>query len=136
MPISYAFYKRHGWGTFVCTCAHAHRASVSQERLDRLCSNLVSGLWAMNYVLSTGHGWGISARAHVQTALLYLENRVADFVQIWCLGWGVITHYPRDFHTAWVGYLCTCSCAHRAFASQERLGRLCSNLVYGSGSQK
>ena len=70
MPISYAFYKRHGQGTFVCTCARAHRASVSQERLDRLCSNLVSGLWAMNYVLSTSHGWYICtcARAHRASA--------------------------------------------------------------------
>ena len=96
MPISYAFYKRHGQGTFVCTCARAHRASVSQERLDRLCSNLVSGLWVMNYVLSTSHGWYISARAHVHTALLHLGNGLADCVQIWCLGWGLSTRcFPQ-----------------------------------------
>ena len=81
----------HGQGTFVCTCARAHRTSVSQERLDRLCSNLVSGLWAMNYVLSTSHGWYISARAQVHTALLHLGNGLADCVQIWCMGWGLLT---------------------------------------------
>ena len=96
MPISYAFYKRHGQGTFVRTCARAHRASLSQERLDRLCSNLVSGLWDMNYVLSTSHGWYISARAHVHTALLHLGNGLADCVQIWCLGWGLSTRcFPQ-----------------------------------------
>ena len=96
MSISYAFYKRHGQGTFVCTCARTHRASVSQERFDRLCSNLVSGLWAMNYVLFTSHGWYISARAHVHTALLHLGNGLADGVQIWCLGWGLSTRcFPQ-----------------------------------------
>ena len=112
MPISYAFYKRHGQGTFVCTCARAHRASVSQERLDRLCSNLVSELWAMNYVLSTSHGWYISARAHVHTALLHLGNGLADCVQIWCLGWGqgmewtgsiCWIHNPVQSRRIWIG---------------------------------
>ena len=32
------------WVRYLCTCARAHRASVSQERLDRLCSDLVCGL--------------------------------------------------------------------------------------------
>ena len=32
------------WVRYLCTCARAHRASVSQERLDRLCSYLVCGL--------------------------------------------------------------------------------------------
>ena len=39
----------------------------------------------MNWVLNTSHGWGISARAHVQTALLYLRNGLADWVQFWCV---------------------------------------------------
>ena len=30
----------------------------------------------------------ISARAHVQTALLYLRNGSADWVQFWCVSWG------------------------------------------------
>ena len=32
------------WVGYLCTCARAHRASVSQERLDRLRSNFVCGL--------------------------------------------------------------------------------------------
>ena len=39
-------------------------------------------------MLSTSHGLGISARAHVQTALLYLRNGLADWVQFWCVSWG------------------------------------------------
>ena len=35
-PISTRACCNHGWG--ICTCARAHRASVSQERLGRLCS--------------------------------------------------------------------------------------------------
>ena len=46
-------------------------------------------------MLVTSHGWGISARAHVQgyphTALLYLRNGLADCVQIWYVGWGSLT---------------------------------------------
>ena len=62
----------------LCTCARAHRTSVSQERLGRLSLILVCELGVMNYVLNTIHEWGISARAHVQTALLYLRNGLAD----------------------------------------------------------
>ena len=47
-------------------CARAHRASVFQERFDRLCSNLVCGLGVTKYVLSTSHGWG-GASLHVRT---------------------------------------------------------------------
>ena len=72
---------------YLCTCARAHRASVSKERLGRLGSVLVCEVGVMNYVLTTSHGWGISARAHVQTALLYLRNGSADWVQFWCVGW-------------------------------------------------
>ena len=39
-------------------------------------------------MLSTSHGLGISARARVQTALLYLRNGLADWVQFWCVSWG------------------------------------------------
>ena len=46
-PISYSLCSNHGWG--ISARAHAqryppHRASVSQKRLDQLCSNLVCGL--------------------------------------------------------------------------------------------
>ena len=55
----------HGWS--ISARAHrAHRASVSQERLDRLCSNLECGLEVTKYVLSTSHGWG-GASLHVRT---------------------------------------------------------------------
>ena len=47
-------------------------------------------------MLNTSHGWGISARAHVQTALLYLRNGLADWVQIWYVGWGSLsTCFPQ-----------------------------------------
>ena len=42
-------------------------------------------------MLNTSHGWAISARAHVQTALLYLRIGLADCVQIWYVGWGSLT---------------------------------------------
>ena len=35
------------------------------------------------YAVVTG---GVSARAHVHNALLYLRNGSADCVQIWCVG--------------------------------------------------
>ena len=73
---------------YLCTCARAHRVSVSQERLGRLSSILVCELGVMDYVLTTSHGWGVSARAHVQTAFLYLRNGSADWAQFWCVGWG------------------------------------------------
>ena len=53
---------------YLCTCARAHRASVSQERPDRLCSNLVCGLEVSAFHKSWV-GWGISARAHVHPHL-------------------------------------------------------------------
>ena len=54
------------WVRYLCTCARADRASVSQERLGRLCSNLVCGLGVTKYVLSTSQGWG-GASLHVRT---------------------------------------------------------------------
>ena len=55
-PYLSAFHK--SWVGYLCTCARADRASVSQERLGRLCSNLVCGLGVTKYVLSTSQGWG------------------------------------------------------------------------------
>ena len=75
-----AFHK--SWFGYLCTCARADGASVSQERLGRFSSILVCEFGVMNYVLNTIHGWGISARAHVHTALLYLRNGLTDCVQI------------------------------------------------------
>ena len=49
----------------------------------------------ISYSLCNSHGWGISARAHVQryphTALLYLGNGLTECVQIWYVGWGSLT---------------------------------------------
>ena len=42
-------------------------------------------------MLTTSHGWGISARAHVHTALLYLRNGLTDCVQIWYVGWASLS---------------------------------------------
>ena len=101
-----AFHK--SWVGYLCTCARADRASVSQERLGRLSSILVCGLGVMNYVLNTNHGWGISARAHVHTALLYLRNGLTDCVQIWYVGWASLsTCFPQV--RGGVGHLCTCA---------------------------
>ena len=41
----------------------------------------------ISYSLCSNHGWGISARAHVHTALLYLRNGSVDWVQFWCVSW-------------------------------------------------
>ena len=67
---------------YLCTCARAHRASVSQERLGRLCSNLVCGSGVINYVLSTSHWLGSSARAHVHTPSPYLRSRLTDCAKL------------------------------------------------------
>ena len=52
------------------------------------------------------------------------------------LNFGVLVrgHELGAYHMSWVRYLCTCARAHRASVSQERLNRLCSNLVVGWGS--
>ena len=59
-------------------------------------------------MLSTSHGLGISARAHVQTALLHLRNGLTDCVQIWYVGWRSLSKcFPQVM--GGVGYLCTCA---------------------------
>ena len=45
-------------------------------------------------------------------------------------------HELGAYYMSWVGYLCTCARAHRASVSQERLDRLCSNLVCELGVTK
>ena len=62
----------------------------------------------MNYVLNTIHGWGISARAHVHTALLYLRNGLTDCVQIWYVGWRSLSKCFSQVMGG-VGHLCTCA---------------------------
>ena len=59
-------------------------------------------------MLNTNHGWGISARAHVHTALLYLSNGLTDCVQIWYVGWRSLSKcFPQVM--GGVGHLCTCA---------------------------
>ena len=73
---------------YLYTCARADRASVSQERFDRLCSNLVCGLGVTKYVLTTSHGWG-GAALHVRTCTPppspHLRIRLTNFAKIWCV---------------------------------------------------
>ena len=59
-------------------------------------------------MLNTIHGWGISARAHVHIALLYLRNGSTDCVQICYVGWRPLsTCFPQVM--GGVGHLCTCA---------------------------
>ena len=62
---------------YLCTCARADRASVSQERFDRLCSNLVCGLGVTKYIRAfhkSWVGWVISARAHVTPPPIFVSQ--------------------------------------------------------------
>ena len=63
-------------------------SAVSRYRLGRLYCKFVCTWRPIRYSLCSSHGWGISARSHVQTALLYLRNGSADWVQFWCWSWG------------------------------------------------
>ena len=84
------------------------KPNQKKEQLGRLSSILVCELGVMNYVLNTIHGWGISARAHVHTALLYLRNGLTDCVQIWYVGWRSLSKcFPQVM--GGVGHLCTCA---------------------------
>ena len=62
--------------------ARAQCLYVSQEKLGRLCSNLVHGQGLPGYELSTCRGWGTSAHAHVHAVFLYPSNGSADCVKI------------------------------------------------------
>ena len=73
------------------------------HKCSACCFSVTAGPIALKFGMQLGdplvslclcsiHGWGISARAHVQryphTALLYLRNGLTDCVQIWYVGWG------------------------------------------------
>ena len=69
--IHYVLSKSYEWDmswSRISPRAHVHTASVSQERLGRLCSNFKFGVWVgfIYYVLSTSHG-GISQYVHTCT---------------------------------------------------------------------
>ena len=71
--------QHKSWVEYLCTCARAHHASLSQEQFDRLCSNLVGGLGVTKCVLSTSHGWGgISACAHVHAPPISVSHDPID----------------------------------------------------------
>ena len=97
---------------YLCTCARAHRASVFQERFDRLCSNLVCGLGVTKYVLSTSHGWG-GASLHVRTCTPpppspYLRIRLTNFAQIWCVARDpIVTRFAKVGGGGWL-HIRTC----------------------------
>ena len=94
MPISYAFYKRHGWNASTCT----PRFCISGTAWPIVFKFSV---WvrAINYVLSTSHGWGASARAHVLTPFPYLGNRWAHWTGIW---W-VVRDPVAVYASLWLG---------------------------------
>ena len=81
-----------------CACAHPFPINVplavTRWRLGRLRRNLVWTWRPISFSLCSSHGWGISARAHVHTAVLYLRNGSADCVQIWC---GCLESLPKCF---------------------------------------
>ena len=49
-------------------------------------------------MLDTIHGWGISARAHVHTALLYLRNGLTDCVSNLVCGFEVTKYVLSTNH--------------------------------------
>ena len=95
----------HGTNAESCQCQlwHVARATWGDDTnvppavsvIGRLRWNLACTWGPISYSWCHSHGWGISARAHVQryphTALLYLGNGSADCVQIWYVGWGSLT---------------------------------------------
>ena len=105
-PLPKCFPQVMGWVSLhVCTCRPLFCISGMPWPIGSI---LVSELGVINLVLNTIHGWGISARAHVQTALLYLRIGLADCVQIWYVGWGSLsTRFPQVMGE--VGHLCTCA---------------------------
>ena len=58
-------------GGNLCTCAREHCASISHERLGRLCSNLMGGLGGLMCEL----GWWYSVAARPTKATKALPNQ-------------------------------------------------------------
>ena len=78
------------------------------------------------FSFNTSHGWGISACAYVQIALLYIKNGLTDCVQIWYVGWGSLSKcFPQVMGR--VGHLYTCARAPRSpiSVSQDQIGQFC-----------
>ena len=60
-----------------------HFTSITAQRVGRMRWNLVCTWGPISYSLCSSQGWGISARVHVHTPLLYLENGWTDCADIW-----------------------------------------------------
>ena len=97
----------------VRTCApifHKCFACCYSVTVGRLRWNLVCTWRPISESLCSSHEWGISARAHVRTAILYLRNGSADCVKKFGVRvWG---HYLSALHKSWVGCIRTCTRAH------------------------
>ena len=115
---------------YLCTCARAHRASVSQERLGRLSSNFCVWVGGHYRVLSTSPGWGASARAHVRTPFPYLKNRLTDCSKIGCLAWDSIVMWFAKVRGG-----VTAQCTH-ARASPVSLSRKPLSPASGAAPKK
>ena len=78
----------------ICTCARSHplfykcSACRYSVMVGPIALKFGMHLGPISYSLCSSHGCGISARAHVHTALLYIRNGWADWVQFWCVSWG------------------------------------------------
>ena len=88
---------------YLRTCARAHRASVSQKRLDRLCSNLVCELEVTKYVLSTSHGWG-GTSLHVRTCTLIFRISGSEWPIVLKFDVWLETQKLRDLQESEVGW--------------------------------
>ena len=140
-----------GWGSLtdclpqVMDGVHPHVRTCAPlfHKCPPCCFSVMAGPIALKFGvhlepiscrLCSSHGWGISARAHVHTALLYLTNGSADWVQFWCASSGSWTRCLA--HVMGGVSLHVRTCTPRASISQERLDPLSSNLVCGLGVTK
>ena len=82
------FQKAMGWS--LSTCARAHPASISQELVDRLSSNLDYGLELIRYVTYTSSaGGGVAEHVRTCTLRLFILGTAEPFVfkfATWGLG--------------------------------------------------
>ena len=123
----------------ICTCARAHPFSINVPLLflGNGWADCVEIWYALGNPLVTAYAVvtdGVSL--HVRTCTpRFCISRTARPIEF-NFGVRVRGHELGAYHMSWVGYLCTCARAHRASVSQERLDRLCSNLVCRLGVTK
>ena len=87
------------------------RQAITQEWLGRLQLNLVCGLRPSIDSYRTGHGWGTSARANVQTNHRFRISGTAARIALKFGVW-LETNYLNVLHEPRVGYICTCTHAY------------------------